>query len=139
MNVTLVQDDMISRYDKLRHLVDYVPAQSYLNVCFNNVQNCCICEKCRRTLMALMCLESITQFKSVFSVAKIAENRDFIIADLIIDYLKGDVFVTEMWQDFNSCITLKHRCLALYKLLYHAVRKIRGGVFVTNFLHLPIW
>jgi hypothetical protein len=139
MEFVLAEGDFISRFDKMRDLVEYVPAQRHLNVCFDFADNCCRCEKCRRTLMALECLDGMDKFSSCFSPDKYLKNRDYIWADMILDYEKGDVYVKEMWPIFKNKLKFKHRLLALYKKLYKKIRKLHGGVFVTNLLHLKCW
>ena len=120
-------------------LMEYIPAQQHLNVCFNYAHNCCLCEKCRRTLMALECLDGTDKFKSCFSHYDYLKHKDHIWADLILDYGKGDVFVKEMWPMFKHKLRFKHHLLAYYKKAYKKLRKIRGGVFLTDLLHLKCW
>lgn len=134
-----VEGDLIQRYDKIKHLVNYPPAQNYLNVCFDFAKNCCKCGKCRRTLMALESLDAVDRFSQCFSQQTYAENKDHIFADLLLDYQKGDLYVQQIMPHFKRKLTFKHRLLAWYKRSYSAIRHLRGGVTLTNLLHLKCW
>ncbi len=134
-----VEGDLIQRYDKIKHLVNYPPAQNYLNVCFDFAKNCCRCGKCRRTLMALESLDAVDRFSQCFSQQTYAENKDHIFADLLLDYQKGDLYLQQIMPNFKRKLTFKHRLLAWYKRFYSAIRHLRGGVTLTNLLHLKCW
>jgi len=54
-----------SRYDKVKELADWTVAQDSLHVCWRypgTVQNCCNCEKCRRTMLHLEILGALSDF-----------------------------------------------------------------------------
>ncbi|MFZ3172010.1 MAG: hypothetical protein WA118_08530 [Carboxydocellales bacterium] len=47
----------LTRQDKVKLVVDYYSADKkpvQLRVCFRNQENCCVCEKCLRTIMAIV-------------------------------------------------------------------------------------
>lgn len=58
-----------SRFDKLRNIIDYAPAQKYLHVCNSQSGgNCNVCNKCLRTLTSLDALGALEKFANVFDV-----------------------------------------------------------------------
>lgn len=65
----------VSRMDKLRAIINYTPSYKYLNVCFNENENCGICEKCVRTITALYALGELDKYNSVFNVSYFYSNK----------------------------------------------------------------
>lgn len=70
---TIVPDgEQYTRSEKTKLLINYLPAQNFLNVCvhdqINNYKNCSGCSKCLRTLFTLDSLKSLHQFSSVFDL-----------------------------------------------------------------------
>lgn len=70
---TIVPDgEQYTRSEKTKLLIDYLPAQKYLNVCVHDQisdhKNCSGCSKCLRTLLTLENLNSLHQFSSVFNL-----------------------------------------------------------------------
>ncbi|MBR0460008.1 MAG: hypothetical protein IJJ26_12285 [Victivallales bacterium] len=134
-----IEGDWTSRFYKTKDLVSYPPAQKYLNVCFDHAQNCCICEKCRRTLITLEALDAVDGFAPCFSLKTYADNKDHIFADFLLDYQKGDDYALEIIPFLKKKLTRKHHLLAWYKRTYLAIRHLRGGVALTKLLHLKCW
>ena len=100
--VSHVAGDFCSRFNKVKHLLGYAPAQHHLNVCFGHVDNCGVCGKCRRVLMELECLDAVESFSSVFDLEKYKKERDRVFERLIRDPLEGDPFVDEIWKLFSE-------------------------------------
>lgn len=69
------------RTEKTERIKDYELAQIKLNVCVNSgtgsseAVNCCICDKCKRTMMALDSIDSLEKFSAVFDVKKYREQE----------------------------------------------------------------
>ncbi|WP_334050866.1 hypothetical protein [Alteromonas gracilis] len=90
----------ITRVEKTRRLVDFAPAQRYLNVCVypNNVKNCGKCGKCLRTLLTLDMLGALDKFNNVFDISEYKDNREEHMR-----YLKGradDYMLREVYEHF---------------------------------------
>lgn len=88
------------RIDKIGRIMDYEPAQKYLNVCVNcddghtDTKNCGRCGKCLRTLFALDALGMLENFSIAFDVDTWKkEKRGYILRQRFM-YGK-DVFATE--------------------------------------------
>ena len=68
-----------TRAEKTEHISDWEFAQKHLNVCVTPVDgatNCCCCDKCMMTLIALEANEKLEQFKKVFDL-KTYKNHSF--------------------------------------------------------------
>ena len=64
------------RYDKTAHIVDFEPAQKYLQVCvIGTGKNCGHCFKCNRTLLTLDALGKLDSFRQVFDIDAYRKNR----------------------------------------------------------------
>ena len=62
-----------TRAEKTEHISDWEFAQKHLNVCVTPVDgatNCCCCDKCMMTLIALEANEKLEKFKKVFDLKK---------------------------------------------------------------------
>lgn len=116
--VTHVAGDFIPRYRKVSELLDYPPALSHLNVCFEKANNCGLCGKCRRVLMALECLGAVDRFHKVFDVARYKTKRDLVFAEIIYDHWNCDTFVNEMWPEFRGMLGLRHWMMAWRKKIW---------------------
>ena len=63
-----------SRLEKMSALVNWEPAQKYLNVCVNSVKNDNKCFKCVRTMLEIDAVGDIDKFNRVFDVAFYRQN-----------------------------------------------------------------
>lgn len=127
-----VPGDDIGRYDKIKHIADWAVAQRHLNVCFYTADNCGKCEKCRRVLMALECLDKVNDFGKPFKLEQYYQEQDSIFVNLILDLWEGDKFIREMWNDFMPKLKMKHWLLAWRKRLFKWFIHQRGGVFISR-------
>lgn len=62
-----------TRVEKVKNIVNYEPVYRYLNVCVSGEdthENCSICSKCCRTLMALDSIGKIEEFTKLFNIEK---------------------------------------------------------------------
>ena len=60
MNVKIIHEGFeYTRFQKTKQICDYEDKQSKLHVCYRslNGENCCVCEKCARTIMTILSLK----------------------------------------------------------------------------------
>lgn len=92
------------RIEKIKDLIDYKPAHSFLNVCceiHSNGKNCTyLCPKCMRTVLNLMVWGGLDLFDKVFDVQYVNAHREEFIAELYRGYLQHNPFATEMREYF---------------------------------------
>ena len=95
-----------SRLKKTRALLDYEPAQKYLNVCVNEVKNDGICFKCIRTLLTIDALGGIDKFSKVFDIEAYKQKRFFYLKRLFLDAkFKNDEYYKEILPYFKHELT----------------------------------
>lgn len=116
-SVTHIAGDFCGRYAKVRDLIDCQSFCDALNVCFFKPENCGVCEKCRRTLMALECLGVVERFSKAFDLENYYQRRNQIFKYLVLDHWRHDEFVDEMWQNFASKVSLRVRLAAVVSLI----------------------
>lgn len=85
----LSEGGAISRIEKTRKVVEFTPSYNYLNVCTDSVNNCCRCEKCTRTLLALDAINRLNDYKTVFDVDYYLSNRQKYLKDLVYYNCRG--------------------------------------------------
>lgn len=95
------------RFEKLSHIVDYEPAQKYLQVCVNDGdKNCGKCFKCARTLILLDALGAVDKFSNVFDVEYYKENRHWYLRYLYRMIIRGhDPALREVYAKLKRDIT----------------------------------
>ncbi|MBQ7178541.1 MAG: hypothetical protein IJS08_14095 [Victivallales bacterium] len=91
-----VPGDYVRRLQKVKDLIDFEPALRYLNVCWYEVENCCVCKKCRRTIASIECHDALPKFARCFKVTE--DSLRNIHARLICDYWERERFIYPMWQ-----------------------------------------
>lgn len=95
-----------SRLNKTRALLDYEPAQKYLNVCVNEVKNDGVCFKCIRTLLTIDALGGIDKFSKVFDIDTYKQKRFFYLKRLYLDAkFKNDEYCKEILPYFQHELT----------------------------------
>lgn len=78
------------RLDKLAHIVDFEPAQKYLQVCVRGIgKNCGKCVKCARTLLMLDYLGALDKFSKVFNVDAYKKERHWYLRYLYRCQIRG--------------------------------------------------
>ena len=97
-----------SRYEKTKHLIDFEPAQKYLQVCIDGSGgNCGKCTKCRRTLLTLDALGALDKFDKVFDIDYYKRNRDEYLRHLYRMHLTpGDHMLGEVYDIMKKDISL---------------------------------
>lgn len=67
-----------SRLEKIKYISNFDFAVKHLDVCIREYHNCGICEKCRRTMLALWSIDKLDDYCNVFDVAYFHNHkRDF--------------------------------------------------------------
>ena len=89
----------VSRNDKIAFIADNELAQKYLHVCTRQETNCGMCEKCRRTLLALDAANKLDNFKAVFDIDAYNKNRGNIYLFLYEQFiLKRNPFYSKAYE-----------------------------------------
>lgn len=100
----------VTRLEKTRLLAGYEPATRHLNVCVKDVENCCTCGKCLRTIFSLEVLGVLDKFAAVFDIAKFNANRPFWLQELYMGATyQHDLFAQELLPYFRHEITWRMR------------------------------
>lgn len=114
-----------SRLEKTRVLLDYEPAQKYLNVCVNEVENDGICFKCIRTLLTIDALGGIDKFYKVFDVDAYKRNRFFYLKRMYLDAkFKNDEFYKEILPYFQQELTFFLKLRFFSSAIFNHLRAI---------------
>ncbi|KKL63733.1 hypothetical protein LCGC14_2172160, partial [marine sediment metagenome] len=126
-SLELIPDGQQSnRMGKTLLVVDYSPAQRFLNVCIAaeslSVKNCSVCKKCVRTLAMLRIIGVEDEFKEVFDITKyINEKEKKFFARLSLGLCLG-VFQKQMVDYAKS----HNVSLRLHTTVYHIFMEILG-------------
>lgn len=97
-NINLFSDGYeVSRYEKTEYLTKYKDTRKYLNVCWQDLENCSSCPKCIRTMAALELLGQLEEYKNVFSLEKYFHSYNWNWAK-IISLRKTDSFYKEIYD-----------------------------------------
>jgi len=79
----LSANSTLSSIQKAELVSDFPPAWRHLNVCLYDADNCSICEKCMRRMLALDIIGKLPRFSQVFSLSKFKKNRDWYLGYVI--------------------------------------------------------
>lgn len=112
LRVCHLPGDYVPRYEKVKELRDYGPAQKYLNVCFRRVDNCGECGKCSRVLLSLEAADAVDKFSAVFNVDSWKKERDAALVTALRAHWGHDYFIDEMWHELSSNVKFSHRVSA---------------------------
>ena len=117
----------LSRFEKCKALLDFAPAQEFLQVCVDDSGgNCGRCFKCVRTMLILDALGGLDKFSKAFDVSSYRENRKWYLRQLYLqNVVLGDRMLDEAYRLLSKDVTLVDRA---------AVRAIVGGLHVRNAL-----
>lgn len=87
-NLTFYLGGLCGRLQKELELSLYEPSYKYLNVCWHysasEHMNCGECGKCRRTILAFDIIGCLNRYSNIFDLGNYNENRDSILADIIV-------------------------------------------------------
>lgn len=106
------------RNEKLESLVNYIPANKYLNVCVAEAHNCGKCEKCRRTIIGLYALGGLERFKAVFDLDYFYKHKSEYLAFAYYMYLNGGHDYIPLYPLLKKEIGLGIRCKIVAKILF---------------------
>lgn len=117
----------ISRYDKVKLLVNYPPSYKYLNVCNSYSDNCSktTCVKCMRTILELDALNALDKYASVFDIQMYESNKMTYLSDMYArKVLRHDHYAIEMWDDLMKKyrIPLWQKIKGLYRFISSRLR-----------------
>ena len=130
------------RYDKTAHIVDFEPAQKYLQVCVSGTgSNCGYCFKCRRTLLTLDALGELNKFSKVFDIDAYKRNRKGHLRYLYrvhIDH--SDKMLGEVYERLRKDIPLSSKALGLFDYLLNIAKKFVKGTLrhIVKACHLQV-
>lgn len=62
------------RMEKQRFIQDFSETYELLNVCNNEAENCCRCEKCIRTMVGFYCMGTLDRYAKAFDVEYFKKN-----------------------------------------------------------------
>lgn len=111
-----------SRLEKMSALVNWEPAQKYLNVCVNSVKNDNKCFKCVRTMLEIDAVGDIDKFNRVFDVAFYRQNYKAYLRRLFIDaVLKRDIYAKECYAILGKKISLLGKILILIDVIINKI------------------
>ncbi len=99
----------VSRYNKVKKLVEWTPSYNYLNVCNSYSHNCSEreCVKCCRTIIELDALNALDKYKSVFDIEKYEAHKNEYLAEFYArKVLRNDHYAIEMWDDLMKKYTI---------------------------------
>lgn len=77
------------RSQKVENIVDWEIARRYLNVCVNSNregENCSVCPKCKRTLLALEALGRLEAYSGLFDIEKYRKIAPRYKLEIVADY-----------------------------------------------------
>ena len=104
------------RYDKTAHIIDFEPAQKYLQVCVSGTgKNCGHCFKCKRTLLTLDALGALDKFRRVFDIDAYKQGRSGYLRYLYkvhIDH--SDHMLADVYKKLAKGIPLHCRVLGAW-------------------------
>lgn len=133
-NLNIVLDGPVDRLEKVRMLATQPLAERFLGVCCfgptPQKRNCTgLCYKCMRTVLELLAVESLDNFKEVFDVQYVQTHKQEFCAELLRLWLRHDVFAQEVWPyRRNMQFGLCDWCGASVIVLRKIIKKIvRGG------------
>lgn len=118
--------DRITRFQKIKDMLNYTPANKFLNVCFMSVENCGTCSKCRRVLLAIDALNSLDKFSRCFDLNKYFKSRERYLSMAYVDYIKGEYFVREMWNELRTKVKFRHKLRGLFAILKETILALYG-------------
>ena len=107
------------RYDKILELIDFEPANNYLQVCVSDSgPNCGRCFKCVRTLLMLDALGAVDKFNKVFDVAEYFINRHWYLQQLYWSHLThADQMLERVYGRLCPDISLNDKILVYGRMV----------------------
>lgn len=127
----------LSRLEKMRTVVEYTPSYKYLNVCIATADNCCRCEKCTRTLLALDVLGKLEAYRDVFDIDYYKQHKLKYMKALIAENALHNQTYAEMYPYLKSQISFLTKLQALPLLCKRYLQtRLSDGTLRTFFERL---
>lgn len=128
----------LSRLQKLKSVVKYVPSYNYLDVCLKSYYNCGTCEKCIRTLLGIDILGKIDHYKNVFNIEYYKKNKKWYLQQMLYQINQGKHDYFEMYPYFKKEITLFMKLKAFVfqckNILPKGLKKSCLGQFIKHLI-----
>ena len=96
----IVDGTRYRRSDKIRRLLDYPMFKKYLNVCVGDVataDNCSVCHKCKRTLLALEIFGRLDDFNEIFDKEKYLPHS-YAYKCYTVLHRKSDIYANDNYE-----------------------------------------
>lgn len=118
-----------NRIEKTEIVSNYKPSYKYLNVCVREDSNCCMCEKCKRTILGLEAIGKLQLYKDVFNMDLIEKNKKKYIYYLTKKVYLGipwykDIYLIFKKNRYNIPLYVKIKAFIVGGLLRDVPRKI---------------
>jgi len=125
----------LSRLEKIRIIANYKPAYKYLNVCTEQDENCCRCEKCLRTISELEYVGVLERFSDVFNLDYLHKNRRQFLRNIYhLYFTKSDYtkYYKEVWPYYRSQININDKLYVWYKILYSKIQYLYWKYYIDR-------
>lgn len=123
-------DGHSNRLDKTEAIAHYPQSYNYLNVCQMSEENCGVCEKCRRTMLALYASDALENYANVFDLNFFYKNKNEYLGYLLFRQNNED------YQDILNKLKENHYKIPLfayfYKHLFSLKNLFRNNDFAKN-------
>ena len=98
-----------NRTDKVSFIADNEVAQKYLHVCTSSAENCGVCEKCRRTLLAIDAVGRLEKFQQTFPIEEYKHHREDQYRFLCEKHFLNDVPYRDSYEKSFSLLYPHHK------------------------------
>lgn len=112
----------MSRFDKMKEIVEYEPSYKYLHVCTSDEgPNCGRCDKCLRTLTTLDALGVLDRYRASFDIDEYRRHRMARLKWLYLQQVlpDGDMMTAPAWRILSDQVSVLARITAR---IQHALR-----------------
>lgn len=116
------------RLDKMAHIIDFEPAQKYLEVCVMGTgKNCGRCVKCARTLLMLDYLGALDKFAKVFDVEAYKKDRHWYLRYLYRCQVRGHEhrMLDLVYEKFKHEITFADKMLVVLTMVKNLLLRFK--------------
>lgn len=118
----------LNRLEKIRDISNYAPSYKYLNVCTRTAENCNMCEKCMRTLLALDGLGVLDRYRSVFDVDYYLAHKQDYLRRMCKEYIgKQNGEYIEIYPLMKGQMSLKTAVKALSSAYFRRTKAFLKG------------
>lgn len=85
----------VTRQEKIEYISNFKETYKWLNVCVKDENNCCKCEKCIRTMIALESIGKLEKYNKVFNLKYYYNNKNKILGKALKynrDRMKSELY-----------------------------------------------